>query len=81
MDVTDSLSPEKQVKKRKKLNSRSKRVTPKKPETEMHEAQPKLMVGGRLRDYQIHGFQWMVGLYENGTGLCIGFKGKITGIG
>ena len=28
--------------------------------------QPHLMTGGRLRDYQIAGYQWMVGLYENG---------------
>lgn len=66
MDVTESVSPEKQPKKRRKLNTRSKRVTPKKPEADLHESQPKLLVGGRLRDYQVQGFQWMVGLYENG---------------
>lgn len=27
--------------------------------------QPTLMVGGRLKEYQVHGIQWMVSLYNN----------------
>ncbi|GBG28394.1 ATP-dependent DNA helicase DDM1 [Hondaea fermentalgiana] len=40
------------------------------PEDELDEhgqrRQPKSLTGGRLRDYQVKGFKWMVGLYENG---------------
>lgn len=32
----------------------------------LHPEQPENMVGGRLRDYQVDGYKWLVGLYENG---------------
>lgn len=32
----------------------------------LHPEQPENMTGGRLRDYQVQGYKWLVGLYENG---------------
>jgi ATP-dependent DNA helicase len=29
-------------------------------------AQPELVTGAKLRDYQLAGVQWMISLYENG---------------
>mmetsp|Transcript_9298 Transcript_9298/g.18319 ORF Transcript_9298/g.18319 Transcript_9298/m.18319 type:complete len:702 (-) Transcript_9298:321-2426(-) len=63
--------------KRRKVKNGSKRVAasknPKQQEVDLDEVdehgerrQPKALTGGRLRDYQVKGFKWMVGLYENG---------------
>jgi SNF2 family DNA or RNA helicase len=34
--------------------------------------QPALVTGARLRDYQLEGLQWMVGLHEQGISRDIG---------
>lgn len=54
-------------------------------------SQPKLVVGGTLRDYQIKGVEWLISLYENGlngilademglgkTIQCISFLAHLT---
>lgn len=33
--------------------------------TEKVEAQPSILVGGRLKEYQMIGLQWLVSLYNN----------------
>mmetsp|Transcript_22992 Transcript_22992/g.29369 ORF Transcript_22992/g.29369 Transcript_22992/m.29369 type:complete len:699 (+) Transcript_22992:194-2290(+) len=48
------------------VTKRVKAEEPNGKDFEAHPEQPKIMVGGRLRDYQIQGYKWMVGLYENG---------------
>ncbi len=41
-------------------------VKPDTGETKYSFAQPALVTGAKLRDYQLAGVQWMISLYENG---------------
>ena len=61
----------------KKLKSADGKIVPLKMESqadgiamndsfELDPEQPPNMTGGRLRDYQVQGYKWLVGLYENG---------------
>eukprot|EP00658_Telonema_sp_P-2_P033936 TRINITY_DN24817_c0_g1_i1.p1 TRINITY_DN24817_c0_g1~~TRINITY_DN24817_c0_g1_i1.p1 ORF type:complete len:804 (+),score=279.94 TRINITY_DN24817_c0_g1_i1:46-2412(+) len=39
---------------------------------EVHEAQPELITGGKMRDYQLQGTAWLTSLFENGMNGILG---------
>jgi len=61
-EETPALVPEGAPSKKRRVAKSEKPAA----EPDLSQYHPKLMTGGTLRPYQIKGFQWMVGLYENG---------------
>uniref|UniRef100_A0A7S2S617 Uncharacterized protein n=1 Tax=Mucochytrium quahogii TaxID=96639 RepID=A0A7S2S617_9STRA len=65
-DGVAGQGPTRNNNKKRRLDSKRVELVPEAAQEEEALQQPALMTGGRLRDYQVKGYKWMVGLYENG---------------